>query len=208
MDFCEKVTGCSYVSKSACRKSVLRQFHGCIAVGTDHGKLFLIDIKLPPSPIDVQNMPSQQTDPLLCYNVLANLEQAQIGLLHRNSARENSYFTIQLEVVEDSPAVLSILCMPNLFTMAIGLCDGRMVLYDLADLRPFHLAFPYGRDQPLLYMSYMEPLDDPRNYVYLWAFHASQDGAIAVMHSLMFEEKVNSVYEVSIVWKTSLKIKS
>lgn len=197
VDFCEKITSIRHISKDACRKSVLRQFHGCIAIGTDQGKVFLIDILLPPTSADVLNMPSQESELFLCCNVLANVEQSQIGSQHREIARENSYFSIQLEVLDDSSAVLSILCLPNLFTLAVGLVDGRLVLYDLKDLQAFHLAYPPSNRAPLMYMSYLEPIDDPRSYVYIWTFHASQDGAIAVLHSLMYENKVNSVYEVS-----------
>jgi hypothetical protein len=108
---------------------------------------------------------------------------------------ERQFFSIQLEVLNDSGAILSILCMPNLFTMAVGLNDGRMVLYDLVDLQAFHLAYPPNNRAPLTHMSFLEPTDDPRCAVYIWAFHSSADGAIAVMHSLMFESKIDSHYE-------------
>lgn len=135
-----------------------------------------------------------------CINTLANVELSQMALQHRNIAdsrhsTSKSYFSIQLEVLNDSGAVLSILCMPNLFTMAIGLNDGRMVLYDLADLQPFHLAYPPNSRAPLTHMTFIEPTDDPRCAVYVWALHSSSDGAIAVMHSLMFGSKINGTYE-------------
>lgn len=85
--------------------------------------------------------------------------------------------------------------MPNLFTLAVGLNDGRLVLYDLVELHAFHLAHPPSNRAPLTHMSYLEPTDDPRCAVYIWAFHTSNDGAIAVMHSLMFANKINKVYE-------------
>lgn len=47
MDFCEKITSIRNISKDACRKSVLKKFRGCIAIGTDQGKLFLLDLMLP-----------------------------------------------------------------------------------------------------------------------------------------------------------------
>ena len=136
----------------------------------------------------------------MCNNVLADIEQKEIELQHltlcKNSeSSEKTYFSIQLEVLEDSSPILSILVMPNLFTMAVGLHDGRMVLYNLHDLRPFHLAYPINNRSPLTHMSHIEPTDDPRCVVYIWAFHKSTDGGISVMHSLMFEKKTNSIYE-------------
>jgi hypothetical protein len=47
MDFCERITSCRYIHKNACKRSILAQFHGTIAIGTDQGKIFLIDIMLP-----------------------------------------------------------------------------------------------------------------------------------------------------------------
>ena len=44
-------------------------------------------------------------------------------------------------------------------------------------------------------MAYIDPTDDPRCSVYVWAFHSSNDGAIAVMHSLIFGRKSNRIYE-------------
>lgn len=49
MDFCERITCCRYIQEAACLKSVLQNFHGTIAIGTDQGKLFLIDLMIPSS---------------------------------------------------------------------------------------------------------------------------------------------------------------
>jgi hypothetical protein len=47
MDLCERITCLRYIDEVACRRSVLRQFKGCVAIGTDQGKLFLIDLMIP-----------------------------------------------------------------------------------------------------------------------------------------------------------------
>ena len=47
MDLCERITCCRYLCIDACRRSVLRQFHGTLAIGTDQGKLFLVDLMIP-----------------------------------------------------------------------------------------------------------------------------------------------------------------
>lgn len=150
---------------------------------------------------DISLSPSYESELFPCVNILANVEQAQIALSHRRATSadqrvpDKSFFSIQLEVLNDSGAILSILCMPSLFTMAVGLADGRLVLYDLSDLQAFHLAYPPKNRAPLTHMSFLEPTDDPRCAVYIWAFHSSNDGAIAVMHSLMFGSKVGRDYE-------------
>jgi len=48
MDFCEKITSCSYIKTNACdKKNILKNFNGTIAIGTEQGKLFIIDLMLP-----------------------------------------------------------------------------------------------------------------------------------------------------------------
>lgn len=47
MDMSERITCCKYITADACRRSVLRQFHGTLAIGTDQGKLFLVDLMIP-----------------------------------------------------------------------------------------------------------------------------------------------------------------
>lgn len=126
------------------------------------------------------------------------MDQIEATHHQQTSSKDKSFFSIQLEILVDSTSVQSILCMPNLFMMTVGLADGRMVLYNLEDLKPFHVAFgpnQASNQSPLAHMSFLEPTDDPRCAVYIWAFHWSNEGAIAVMHSLMFSSKTNHYYE-------------
>jgi hypothetical protein len=85
--------------------------------------------------------------------------------------------------------VLSVLAVPTILTLATGLTDGRMILYDLEDLQVFHIAFPPYENAPLTNFCIMEPTDDPRANLYIWSLHVSEQGAIAVMHALIFERK-------------------
>lgn len=134
-------------------------------------------------------------------NVSAELDQMQITQYHKKmvsnrATGERCFFAIQLkQVLEETGAIITMLCMPNLNMLAVGLDDGRMILYDLIDLQAFHLAYPPANRSPLTHMSYIEPADDPRSAVYVWTFHSSKDGGIAVMHSIMFENRVNGFYE-------------
>ena len=47
LDFCDKITSCHEIPANACEKSVLKQFNGCLAIGTEEGKVFLLDLQLP-----------------------------------------------------------------------------------------------------------------------------------------------------------------
>jgi beta-propeller of ELYS nucleoporin len=107
---------------------------------------------------------------------------------------------VQLEVVGP---VLSILAIPTSLTLVTGLADGRLILYDLDDLQVFHIAFPPCQNAPLIQFCVQEPTDDPRANLYVWALHASEEGAVAVMHALIFESKVVEdnvcFYDVSLI---------
>ncbi|KAG5673512.1 hypothetical protein PVAND_003554 [Polypedilum vanderplanki] len=204
MDMSEHITSCKYLDWEICRRSALREFHGTLAIGTNQGKIFLVDLMIPNdiNEIVLSRSYAGEIFPMVIAPMNDDTNQVQLINLHkkfintRDSIGERSFFAIQLkQVLDDSGAIISFLCMPSLIMMATGLADGRMILYDLVDLQAFHLAYPPGNCSPLTHMSFIEPADDPRSAIYIWAFHASKDGAIAVMHSIMFENRVNGYYE-------------
>lgn len=109
---------------------------------------------------------------------------------HNQSRREGINFGIQLEVLPEAGSILSILSMTPLRTIAVGMADGQMLLHNLVDLNAFHLAHPPEINSPLVKLTYLEPADDPRACVYIWAFHSNTKTAIAVMHAIAFDTKV------------------
>lgn len=121
--------------------------------------------------------------------MLASAPFVEILAEHKRAKHENVNFGIQLEALPKPSPILSLLSMQPLLTIAVGLADGRLILYTLNDLSAFHLAFPPERNLPLCKLTYIEPADDPRACVYLWAFHASANVSVAVMHSIAFEAK-------------------
>lgn len=140
-------------------------------------------------------MYSADTEQSTCRIILANecVRYEDIVDEYRRAKRDRINFGIQLEVMDNPTAIVSILSLSPLLTIAVGLEDGRMVLYSVADLAPFHLAHPPQLNErtgpKLTKLTFLEPADDPRACVYIWAFHSSSHGAIAVMHSITFEAK-------------------
>jgi hypothetical protein len=47
MDMCERISSCKYIDREACRRSVMNGFRGALAIGTENGKLFLVDLMIP-----------------------------------------------------------------------------------------------------------------------------------------------------------------
>lgn len=85
---------------------------------------------------------------------------------------------------------MSIIALPQLLSLGVGLDDGRLILYNLINLQAYHLAYPPEADSPLVKLAAIEPSDDPRACIYLWAYHINDKSVIAVMHSIMFENKM------------------
>lgn len=92
--------------------------------------------------------------------------------------------------MENSGAVLSMLSLQPLLSIAVGLSDGLLIHYTLNGLEGFHISQPPEPDWPIVKMSFIEPANDPRACLYIWTFHSTPKAAVAVMHSITYRNKV------------------
>lgn len=148
-------------------------------------KLSKSDIELFPSQIIIGDMDNNEKKSMvkharrnnthLCIDLLLN-----VILLPDNESSRNP-----LEF--DLGAVLSLLIVPQQLSLIVGLLDGRMILYNLCNLQAYHLAHPPEIGSPLVKLAYIEPEDDPRACIYIWAMHSN---GLGVMHSVTFERKI------------------
>ena len=81
--------------------------------------------------------------------------------------------------------------------IAVGLEDGRLVLYDLTELQIFNVILPRTEVtlSPIVKMNYLVPPDDPRPCLYIWTLHENGENLHAVLHSLMYEKRLIEEYE-------------
>lgn len=142
-----------------------------------------------PAAVNGRHAYNYERDIATCHIVMATMKNDEMLTHHKQARHENINFGIQLEILSQAGPILSILSMTPLRTIAVGMEDGQMLLYSLNDLHAYHLAHPPEADSPLIKLTYLEPADDPRACVYIWAFHSNADTAIAVMHSIAFETK-------------------
>lgn len=207
VELVDKVTALSFVGDPAQCEALgdLRLFDGCLAVGMHSGKVVLLDLRLQQcadvlfgrdgSGADAHEATAAATLATAgadCLIVLANMPPAEMRVQHKNAAAEEINFGVQLPLLADAGAVLCALVLRPLQALAVGLSDGRLVLYTMrsdASFEAFHLAHPAAADSPLLRLALCEPADDPRACVYLWAMHVHADASMAVMHSIMYERK-------------------
>ncbi|EAT36979.1 AAEL010978-PA [Aedes aegypti] len=192
IDINEKLSCLRPVSRLSYSRGRLAEFSGCLAVGTASGKVLLIDacLKFEDNPVFGRRLVMNKLERNQCHIEFSSTDTEQITASHALIKTRDVYFGLQLDTLEeeDSP-VISLLDLPALMAIAVGYADGRMVIYDLLELTVIHVAHPPVEDSPVISMNLIEPTNDPKACVYIWAFHAGEDGAFAIMHTLMYEEK-------------------
>ncbi|KAG4065759.1 hypothetical protein HA402_012437 [Bradysia odoriphaga] len=182
----DKLTSCCFINSRVCADSALNSFDGCVIVGTETGKILIIDLFVESCLSVLNGSEFYNNEPKICKIVSA----ASFKRAEQYSSSDDIGFGVQLEDVTVSGSALSILCLAPLLIVAVGFEDGKMLLYDLSDLDAFHIAHPPDNDSPLEKLTFIEPADDPRACVYVWSFHSNSRNAIAVLHSLTYEMKI------------------
>uniref|UniRef100_A0A1Q3F0S0 Putative nuclear pore complex assembly n=1 Tax=Culex tarsalis TaxID=7177 RepID=A0A1Q3F0S0_CULTA len=189
IDVNEKISCVQPVSRASYGRGRVSPFNGCIAVGTVSGKVLLIDacLRNETTTLFGQRQVMNRLDKTQCHVEFANVDMVTNHELVR---QREVYFGLQLECAdEEASPVIALLDLPSLMAISVGYADGRMVLYDLLELRILHVANPPIEDSPVISMNLVEPTNDPKACVYIWTFHAGVEGAFAVLHTLMYEEK-------------------
>lgn len=185
-----KITCCKFISWEVSQNTILQNMKGCLAVGTDGGSVLLVDLNLRN---DVELPPPKEDGNVSivpCHIVDYSMSLLHIHRHFQHCQQEGVHFGIQLEVLENAKFIQSLLPVDPILGLAVGLADGRLVFYDLTDMQVFYVAPPQEKSSPLVKLSFMEPPDDPRPCVYVWAFHENYQNSMAVLHSLMYEKRV------------------
>uniref|UniRef100_A0A1B0DF59 ELYS beta-propeller domain-containing protein n=1 Tax=Phlebotomus papatasi TaxID=29031 RepID=A0A1B0DF59_PHLPP len=173
--------------------NILSRFDGCLAVGTVSGKIVLVNVNLllfRSSLFANQNILCH-VEPSPCTIVPAEISPEASERIFEQTIREKVFFGVEIFSVQDSSAIVSILDLQEIMMLAAGCLDGSLILYNLQKLEAIHRAYPPKKDCPLMKLASIEPADDPRGHVYLWAMHSWRNLPIAVMHSITIEEKVD-----------------
>ncbi|XP_054730097.1 protein ELYS homolog [Anastrepha obliqua] len=191
------ITAAAFVSGNCCRRSLLQNFDGCLSVGSEEGVILLLDLnikKLLSACGERMGAPvGQLTDTItVCKIADYNLPLAEIHRTFRQTRQDDAHFGLQIEVIDTPCAVQCLLPIDVSLGLAIGLEDGRLAFYDLAEMQIFHIAIPQPMYvmAPVMKLSYLEPLDDPRHCLYVWAMHENGENLNAVLHTLIYEKRL------------------
>uniref|UniRef100_A0A182IJH8 ELYS-like domain-containing protein n=1 Tax=Anopheles atroparvus TaxID=41427 RepID=A0A182IJH8_ANOAO len=186
----EDVSILRFIDPSSCSLGVLRQYCGCLAVGTIDGKVIMVDLCLN----QVENgsfgskIAMNDETKKHCHIEFNGGDSKQTIRNHEKIRERGLYFGLQFSHDVEA-SVESILDVPPLKACCVGYADGTILIVDLVDQSLMHRILPPAEDCAVIAMNFVEPSDDPMACLYLWAFYAHDDGAFALLHMIMCEEK-------------------
>uniref|UniRef100_A0A182Y420 ELYS-like domain-containing protein n=1 Tax=Anopheles stephensi TaxID=30069 RepID=A0A182Y420_ANOST len=189
IDVQEDVKLLRYMDPSSCSIGLLSKYQGCLAAGTEDGKVILIDLCLRRLSNGfgrevAMNDPGKRQ----CHIEFSRGSLKQLIQNHAKIQERGLYFGLQLSHNEQA-SVECLLDIVPLKVICIGLADGTVLLWDLVDHSIMHRIAPPTDDCSVVALNYIEPSDDPKACLYLWIFYAHPEGAFAFLHMIMCEEK-------------------
>uniref|UniRef100_A0A182MUR6 ELYS-like domain-containing protein n=1 Tax=Anopheles culicifacies TaxID=139723 RepID=A0A182MUR6_9DIPT len=189
IDIQENVNLLRAVDPNSCSNGLLNKYRGCLAAGTEDGKVILIDLCFKRSQNGfgqeiTMNDPSKRQ----CHIEFSRGNAKQLIQNHEKIQERELYFGLQLSHSEQA-SVECILDIVPLKVICIGFADGTVLLWDLVDHSIMHRISAPTEECSAVALNYVEPSDDPKACLYLWIFYAHPEGAFAFLHMIMCEEK-------------------
>ncbi|KAJ8964806.1 hypothetical protein NQ314_004613 [Rhamnusium bicolor] len=198
------------------KMSPLRNFDGIIAVGTEGGNVFLVDICRQICE-EALYMATVRDELCPCQLVLLTIKDiSKIEYYKERSVREGDHLAIHLNVVLNSLTEHFTLKGPKgddrihvnreevvtsalyycsqLTSLLIGYNFGAFQLWDLTSLNLVYTSPVCEEHLPITHFALQEPADDPRAFCYIWVSYSNselyQSGLpFAVMYSVCYESK-------------------
>ncbi|XP_049821968.1 protein ELYS isoform X3 [Aethina tumida] len=195
----------------------LRNFDGILAVGTEHGNVYLIDIcrqlceealqrinsvirdELNPSQLVILN--PQDVSRIEYYKELSVREGNHLAI-HLNVVlnRKTEHFTLKgqrgddkLYVNKEEVLTSSLFYCPQLTSLLVGYNFGAFQLWNLSELTLVYTSPVCDEHMPITHFCIQEPDNDPRAFCYIWVVYnrkdLSKDLPFAVMYSFSYDSK-------------------
>ncbi|XP_058974667.1 protein ELYS homolog [Musca domestica] len=184
------ITCARFLNSSTCKRTLLQNFDGCLSVGSEEGVVVLLDLNMGKM-CQIQSEAAESTF-TPCHIVDYSIPLKDIHRNFRQCKQDGITFGLQMEVIESPCSIQCIQSIDLIMGLAIGLEDGRLALYDLAEMQIFYIARPKPEIamSPLVKIDYLEPPDDPRPCLYIWTLHENGENLYAMLHSLMYEKRI------------------
>uniref|UniRef100_A0A0K2TSW4 AT hook containing transcription factor 1 [Strongylocentrotus purpuratus] n=2 Tax=Lepeophtheirus salmonis TaxID=72036 RepID=A0A0K2TSW4_LEPSM len=168
IEFPQRVSSLAVIHDSASRSLAeeLMFFKGILAVGTQSGDLYLLDLALDKENEDVKPVSPLYISPGVTTR-LADLRQESqnhLCIFLNDHAKENKGLVIS-----------AISHVPQLGSIVVGYNSGSWKLWNLNRLNT-EFTFPLNMQLlPCVGFAFQEPENDPRNYCYLWVMRSQND---------------------------------
>ncbi|XP_041447915.1 LOW QUALITY PROTEIN: protein ELYS homolog [Drosophila obscura] len=178
-----------YLDTQICQRTRLRNFDGCLAVGTDAGAVLLCDIKL-------QNLIENRS-----RNIRLPQNEIDCGQVVRRHSSEcsidnintwlhecrdyNGHLAVEVDVGKSEVRCLIFVHLITGF--AAGLKDGRIMIYDLdsfhitAVLRP-----PSDLEVSVERICCVVPPDDPKPCLFILGMYGGATNTTTILHSIHY----------------------
>lgn len=198
----------------------LRYFHGIVGVGTVGGRVLLVDLALDENSETTDSQPASLTSlahpftrrdfPGWRREVIGRGSHLALDLSSRSVRGDifyweevSSYRSSQpstrkeVQFAMEEVEVTALHYCPNVISLAVGHNLGTWSLFSLQTLQVEHSSAYNGSQKPVQAITFQEPENDPRNYVYYWVLRSFkgadeviEDGlAVASLYSLTYAQK-------------------
>ncbi|XP_076804145.1 uncharacterized protein LOC143448335 isoform X2 [Clavelina lepadiformis] len=197
--------GATMLSKSFAQN--LRWFFGIVAVGTDGGHLFLIDLRLDDSmdeyshPSPIQTVPTVVRDvPQIRDKVHECNAHIAFELLDQSHEEESFHYIAPDDQIidtfdESDISITSLHFEERVTSLFVGFSFGQFHIFDLQDMSLTFSSELSNYNATIKKFAFQEPENDPRNFCYLWIIKSLEDGVsdasslTATMFQLMYQKK-------------------
>ncbi|XP_039251531.2 uncharacterized protein LOC120328998 isoform X1 [Styela clava] len=169
----------------------LRWLFGIVAVGTEEGHLYLLDLKFD-SPGNIDNLPSQmEIVPPALKNVPKTREMivgydSFLAFEMQAACHEEGVFHYAQpddEIIESfypsDANITTILYEPRTTSLFVGFNFGQFQIFSLQNMTLVHSSDLQENIAPVLRFSFQEPENDPRKFCYLWVARGHKPGDIS-----------------------------
>ncbi|BFG02713.1 protein ELYS homolog [Drosophila madeirensis] len=170
------------------QRTRLQNFDGCLAVGTDSGAVLLCDIKrsalitgrsqnirLPRSEIDCGQVIRRHSSECSMDQIITWLQECP----------NDGHLAVELDVAKGE--VRCLICVNSITGIAVGLKDGRIVMYDLESFHittvirpPGDLACSVER------LCDVVPPDDPKPCLFIFGIYSGASHTTALLHCIHY----------------------
>ncbi|KAM8719716.1 hypothetical protein ACLKA7_005872 [Drosophila subpalustris] len=194
------ISSLKFFNSQFCRAtSWMHQFDGCLAVGTEAGAVHLLDV-------NSKQIVSKRNRNIHCpdkelqraqvkFKSICEFEDLRRGLKSTLKACEEQdvHLSLQLDMPLDADsAICSILPIEFTQGCAVGLQDGRILIYNLESNYLVTVLTLPGEESPAAVerLCYIVPPDDPKPCFYICAVYKQEQSLMTSLHVLNYRRSV------------------